>query len=209
MFYYSGLFFDGVIDDPLVGTTIIGFVNVVATYVALLLMDSCGRRTLIMWSSAGMFGSCILIVLSLLGYFNKMVALFAVGSYVSFFEIGLGPIPWLIVAEMFEGKYVTAAMSVSSQINWTCNFIVGVTFPYINEKLGPYSFVPFAIILLLTYVYAWVWLPETHGTTPEELQAELVRKNSGTTYHNMDIEGSANFQSEWAQALAMLEDEEK
>jgi len=37
----------------------------------------------------------------------------------------LGPIPWLIVAEMFSGKYVAAAMGVSSQLNWACNFIVG------------------------------------------------------------------------------------
>ena len=93
VFYYSGLFFDGVIDNPLVGTTLMGAINVVATYVALLLMDKCGRRTLIMWSSAGMFVSCIVIVISLKGYFSNMVALGAVASYVCFFEIGLGPIP--------------------------------------------------------------------------------------------------------------------
>ena len=93
VFYYSGLFFDGVIENPLVGTTLMGGINVLATYVALLLMDKCGRRTLIMWSSAGMFVSCIVIVVSLKGYFSNMVALSAVASYVCFFEIGLGPIP--------------------------------------------------------------------------------------------------------------------
>jgi len=90
VFYYSGLFFDGVIDNPLVGTTLIGAINVLATYVALLLMDRCGRRTLIMWSTAGMFVSCIVIVLALLGYFSKTFALGAVASYVTFFEFGLG-----------------------------------------------------------------------------------------------------------------------
>jgi SP family facilitated glucose transporter-like MFS transporter 3 len=93
VFYYSGLFFDGVIENPLVGTTLMGAINVLATYVALLLMDRCGRRTLIMWSSAGMFVSCIVIVISLNGYFSDTVALAAVASYVCFFEIGLGPIP--------------------------------------------------------------------------------------------------------------------
>jgi len=213
VFYYSGLFFDGVIDNPLVGTTLIGAINVVATYVALLLMDRCGRRTLIMWSSAGMFCSCVVIVLALLGYFSKMVAIGAVASYVSFFEIGLGPIPWLIVAEMFEGKYVTVAMSISCQLNWSCNFFVGLLFPYVNESLGPYSFGPFAVVLLLTFLYAWIWLPETQGTTPAELQAALVKKNSGVTYHNMDIEGMAATappsQGEWEDALAALADEEQ
>lgn len=213
VFYYSGIFFDGVIENPLVGTTIIGAVNVLATYLALLLMDRCGRRTLIMWSTAGMFLSCVMIVLSLLDYFNQTVALGAVASYVSFFEIGLGPIPWLIVAEMFDGKYISSAMSVSSQLNWTCNFFVGLLFPYLNESLGPYSFAPFAIVLLLTFIYAWIWLPETAGTTPAELQAELVKKNALVTYHNMDIQGMAGSvpatQDEWAQAMADIASEEE
>ena len=74
--------------------------NVLAVYAALLLMDKCGRRSLILWSSGGMFFSCVVIVLSLLGYFSNILALVAVNVYVTFFELGLGPIPWLIVAEM-------------------------------------------------------------------------------------------------------------
>jgi len=100
VFYYSTDFFEGVIDNALVGTTIVGAVNVLATYAAIFLMDRCGRKTLILWSSVGMFFSCVVIVMSLLGVFGNITALLAVNSYVIFFEIGLGPIPWLIVAEM-------------------------------------------------------------------------------------------------------------
>ena len=109
---------------------------------------------------------------------------------------------------MFDAKYVTAAMSVSSQVNWVCNFLVGLFFPAINESLGAYSFAPFAVVIALTFFYAWIWLPETQGTTPEELQASLVEKNAGTTYQNIDIEGSlvgpSHTEDEWAQALAEL-----
>jgi SP family facilitated glucose transporter-like MFS transporter 3 len=87
VFYYSTSFFEGVIDNPLVGTTIVGAVNVAATWAVLFMMDSYGRKTLILWSSAGMFISCIFIVMSLLGYFNHIVALLAVNSYVAFFEV--------------------------------------------------------------------------------------------------------------------------
>lgn len=87
VFYYSTIFFEGVIDDPLVGTTLVGVVNVLATYAVLFLMDRLGRRTLILWSSGGMFLSCIAIVLSLRGYFSNIVALLAVISYVAFFEV--------------------------------------------------------------------------------------------------------------------------
>jgi len=69
------------------------------------------------------------------------------------------------------------------------------------------------VVLLLTFLYALIWLPETAGTTPAELQAALIQKNEGFTYHNMDIEGMASTlpptQDEWAQALAALEDEER
>jgi SP family facilitated glucose transporter-like MFS transporter 3 len=118
VFYYSTSFFEGVIDNPLVGTTLVGALNVLATYAVLFLMDRCGRKTLILWSAGGMFLSCLVIVASLLGFLGNMYALAAVCSYVIFFEFGLGPIPWLIVAEMFEGKYVATAMSASSQVNW-------------------------------------------------------------------------------------------
>ena len=50
--------------------------------------------------------------------------------------IGLGPVPWLIVAEMFDSKYVATAMSMACIANWSCNFIVGVTFPYLSLYLG-------------------------------------------------------------------------
>ena len=187
VFYYSTAIFDGIIPNPLVGTTLVGAVNVVATYIALLLMDGCGRRTLLLWSSGGMFLSCIVLMLSLLKYLSNMYALIAVMVYVTFFEIGLGPIPWLIVAEMFDAKYVALAMSASCQLNWLCNFFVGLIFPYMNKYLGPYSFGPFAFVLFLGFTYSAIWLPETQGTTPEELQAALVKKNSTTVYHNMSI----------------------
>mmetsp|Transcript_26823 Transcript_26823/g.38862 ORF Transcript_26823/g.38862 Transcript_26823/m.38862 type:complete len:686 (-) Transcript_26823:257-2314(-) len=211
VFYYSTSFFEGIIDNPLLGTTIVGAVNVVATYVALLLMDSCGRRTLILWSSGGMFMCCVVIVLSLLGYFQNIVALLAVNVYVSFFEIGLGPIPWLIVAEMFDAKYVTTAMAACSQLNWVCNFVVGFVFPYLNEYLGPYSFVPFAMVLALTFIFAALKLPETQGTTPEELMDQLVRKNSSVVYHNMNIEDAHNnpIDLEWKLAMEQLKQEDE
>jgi SP family facilitated glucose transporter-like MFS transporter 3 len=211
VFYYSTTFFEGVIENPLLGTTIVGAVNVIATYAALLLMDSCGRRTLILWSSGGMFFSCVVIVLSLLGYFSNIMALVAVNVYVSFFEIGLGPIPWLIVAEMFEGKYIAVAMSLCSQLNWACNFIVGLLFPLMNEHLGPYSFVPFAVVLAFTFVYAMFVLPETQGTTPEQLVAEMVRRNSKSVFYQVNEGGggAGAIDLEWQKAMEQLMQEEQ
>lgn len=209
VFFYSTAILEGVIDNPLVGTTIIAFVNVLATYVALLVMDSTGRKTLILWSSGGMFLSCIVMVLALKGVLGNMFALLAVNVYVCFFEIGLGPIPWLIVAEMFDGKYVTVAMSLCSQLNWGCNFIVGMVFPYLNAYLGPYSFVPFAIVLAATFLFTLFILPETQGKTPEDLVAEMVRRNSQSMVYEINEEDAGAINQEWKKAMEQLMEEEE
>lgn len=57
-----------------------------------------------MWSAGGMLVSTVVVTLSLLGMLPNVIAVFGVMTFVIFFEIGLGPIPWLIVAEMFDAK---------------------------------------------------------------------------------------------------------
>lgn len=69
-------------------------------------------------------------------------------------------------------------MSVCSIVNWGCNVIVGFFFPFMNKYLGPYSFVPFAAVLLLVFLFALTILPETQGTTPDRLMVEMVRQTS-------------------------------
>jgi len=61
-------------------------------------------------------------------------------------------------------------MSISCIVNWTCNFLVGVSFPTMHAVFGPLCFVPFMIVLLLTLLYVIYALPETHGRTLEEIQ---------------------------------------
>lgn len=170
VFYYSTSLFEGVITPPLLGTTLVGGINVIATYLALQLMDHTERKLLLLWSCFGMLISTIIIVLGLLNYFNKIIALIAVLSFVSFFEIGLGPIPWLIVAEMFDAKWVATAMSLCCIVNWICNFLIGFLFPFMQQALGPYSFAPFAVVLILVIIFIYFRLPETYGRTVEEIQ---------------------------------------
>mmetsp|Transcript_13917 Transcript_13917/g.20893 ORF Transcript_13917/g.20893 Transcript_13917/m.20893 type:complete len:642 (-) Transcript_13917:1518-3443(-) len=144
VFYYSTMFFNGIIDNPLLGTTLVAGINVVATYLAIILMDQCGRKALLAWSSTGML-ICVIIITAVLYEIItfKFIALLAVMAYVSFFEIGLGPIPWLSQAEIFESRHVDAAQSVACQVNWICNFLVGCTFPTLNKALGPAVFFTF------------------------------------------------------------------
>ena len=124
--------------------------------------------------------------------------------------------PWLIVAEMFEAKYVATAMSASCQLNWACNFIVGLVFPYLQSYLGAFSFVPFAVVLLFTIIFVIVWLPETKGTTPEELRDDIVRSLSHLMLFSDDGSNPNNSSSvgnpidiEWRRAMDDLKQQEE
>ena len=152
-------------------------------------MDSHDRKTLMLWSSGGMFVACITIVLSQLGNFSNITALVAVNAFVTFYEIGLGAIPFLIVAEMFDAKYVAVTMPVCSELNWVCSFLVCLLFPSMSKLLGAYSFLPFAAILAASFVFALTAMPETQGTTPEQ----LLLRNSAIVYQpNKEVAASSD-----------------
>lgn len=110
---------------------------------------------------------------------------------------------------MFSGKYVAAAMGTCSQLNWFCNFIIGLVFPYMNEYLGPYSFGPFALVLLITFIFAATILPETQGSTPEELAAEMTRTLSESVIYQPNAESATQIDQEWRKAMEQLQQEEE
>jgi hypothetical protein len=94
--------------------------------------------------------------------------------FVSFFEVGLGPIPWLIGAEIFPNRIRSKAMGLSSTLNWLSNFAVGLSFPSLSLALGPLSFVPFGVVLALAFVLQYLFVPETQGKSLEEIQEEFL-----------------------------------
>lgn len=63
----------------------------------------------------------------------------AIFGFVAFFEVGPGPIPWFIVAELFSQGPRPAAMAIAGCTNWTSNFIIGMGFPYIAVSKGSNS----------------------------------------------------------------------
>lgn len=179
VFYYSNMFFEGVIDDPINGTLAAFAINVLATLFALPLVDRVGRKTLLCWSAGGMFVCCILLTLALLEILPNSMAVVAVLIYISFFELGLGSIPFFLVSELIDPEYFGRMQSLAMTINWLCNFLVGMCFPFMVKHLGSFSFVPFAAALLVAFVYAIVWLPETRGKSLDEVMADIERRRTG------------------------------
>ena len=87
--------------------------------------------------------------------------------YVTFFELGLGPIPWTIGVEIYPAAIRGPAMSLSSTVNWLSNFLVSLAFPHLSARLGGYAFVPFIVALVWTVGMVVVVVPETKGKSVE------------------------------------------
>ncbi|KDO23871.1 hypothetical protein SPRG_22279 [Saprolegnia parasitica CBS 223.65] len=120
--------------------------------------------------------SCVVLTLGLwqlLPYY-EMVSVGGVMLFVWFFEIGLGPIPWLIVAEMFPAKPRPTAMALATMVNWLFSFVIGITFPMLQNHLLENSFVPFGIALVLAFIFTFKYVPETKGKTLEEIQQDMA-----------------------------------
>ncbi|KAM6912424.1 solute carrier family 2, facilitated glucose transporter member 2 [Xenentodon cancila] len=174
IFYYStAIFSQAGVSQPVYATIGVGAINTVFTLVSVALVDKAGRRTLTL---VGLGGMCCCAVAMTVGlkfqndfWWMSYVTMSAIFLFVSFFEIGPGPIPWFIVAELFSQGPRPAAIAVAGCCNWTSNFLIGMTFPYIETWLGSYVFILFALLLLGFTVFIYLRVPETKGKTFEEI----------------------------------------
>uniref|UniRef100_A0A674CER8 Solute carrier family 2 member 1 n=1 Tax=Salmo trutta TaxID=8032 RepID=A0A674CER8_SALTR len=184
VFYYSTDIFEKAgVAQPVYATIGAGVVNTAFTVVSLFVVERAGRRSLHLLGLIGMAGAAILmtIALALLDKLPWMsyVSIVAIFAFVAFFEIGPGPIPWFIVAELFSQGPRPSAFAVAGFSNWTANFIVGMAFPYVEQLCGPYVFVIFTILLLSFFIFTYFKVPETKGRTFDEISAGF-RQSAGT-----------------------------
>ncbi|XP_043542739.1 solute carrier family 2, facilitated glucose transporter member 4-like [Chiloscyllium plagiosum] len=141
-----------------------------------------GRRTLHLLGLAGMSGCAFTMTVSL-ALLEKLpwmsyISTVAIFGFVAFFEVGPGPIPWFIVAELFSQGPRPAAMTIAGFANWTSNFIVGMTFQYIVALCGPFVFLIFAFLLIGFFGFTYFKVPETRGKTFDEIAASFRRNPS-------------------------------
>uniref|UniRef100_A0A8C6KZQ8 Solute carrier family 2 member 1a n=2 Tax=Nothobranchius furzeri TaxID=105023 RepID=A0A8C6KZQ8_NOTFU len=176
VFYYStGIFERAGVSQPVYATIGAGVVNTIFTVVSLFIVEHVGRRPLHLIGLMGMAVSAVFltVAMALLDQLSWMsyVSIVAIFSFVAFFEIGPGPIPWFIVAELFSQGPRPAAVAVAGFCNWSANFLVGMFFQYVEQLCGPFVFIIFTVLLLGFFVFTYFKVPETKGRTFEEISA--------------------------------------
>ena len=156
----------------------IGLTNVVFTIVAVLLLDKIGRRVFLLAGTATL--TVAIVLLGIFFYFPGLkesaphLGLAALLLYIAGFAIGLGPIFWLMISEIYPLAIRPAAMSVATVTNWTFNFAVSFTFLTVVSALGrPGAFWLYAGFSVLAILFFWRFVPETKDQTLEEIEQEL------------------------------------
>ena len=161
----------------ILATVGIGVVNVLMTVVALLLLDSAGRRKLLLVGLAIMAVclAAITVAFSLGTQAVGGVTAVALAAYVGGFAIGLGPIFWLLIAEIFPLAYRGRGMSVASMANWGSNLVVALVFLDLIRLLTPGgTFALFAVFTVFALAFAWKFVPETNGRSLEQIESDMA-----------------------------------
>lgn len=162
-------------DTALLQSIIVGFVNFVFTIVAVRLVDKLGRKTLLLWGTAGMTISLLYLTLTFaFDSSNSFGVLISLLAYIAFFAASLAPVMWVVTSEMYPTRFRGVAMSFSTAVSWGFTLLVVQFFPWLLNNLGGMtSFGFFAGFSLLAFIFIKFYIPETKGKSLEQIESDL------------------------------------
>jgi SP family sugar:H+ symporter-like MFS transporter len=159
-----------------------GFVNILATIPAIVLVDRIGRKPLLLAGSVGMALalSTMAVVFTtagvssdgrpVLSHTAAVTGLVAANLYIMAFGVSWGPVMWVLLGEMFPNRLRGAALAVSGATNWAANFAVTVTFLVLLSTVGlAGAYALYAVGAMLSLLFVWAAVRETKGKTLEEM----------------------------------------
>ena len=161
----------------ILATAGVGLVNVIMTLVAMRLLDRVGRRPMLLWGLTGMAVALLILAICFwigLGGALSWITVISVAAYVGFFAIGLGPVFWLLISEIYPLAIRGRGMSLATIANWVFNMIVSFTFLDLVNGIGrgP-TFLIYALLTIATILFTWFLVPETKGRTLEQIEDRL------------------------------------
>lgn len=180
LFYSASIFEDTGSDiSGSDATLIIGVTQVTSTLVAVAIIDKAGRRILLLIS-----GVLMAVSTALMGVYFQLkendpasmdnfgwLPISSICIFIIFFSIGFGPVPWLVMAELFSEDVKSVAGSIAGTSNWLSAFVVTLLFPILKSSIGPGpTFWIFTAIAVIAFFYSLFFVPETKGRTIIEIQ---------------------------------------
>ncbi|KAL7288117.1 facilitated trehalose transporter Tret1 [Trichogramma pretiosum] len=201
IFYASKIFASASEDiSASTSTIIVGVIQVVAVFISTLIVDRAGRRILLLSSIVSMFVTTLIIgIYFFLKHQNAeqvksigWLPLLCICLFIFMFSIGFGPIPWMMMSELFSSTIKGIAGSSACLFNWFMAFIVTKYYSPLEEAAGNYTcFWIFSGICLGGIVFVLFLVPETKGKTLEQIQFELGGNKPSSSSINSSIAGNS------------------
>ena len=173
MFYTVSIFESaGFKENGQFATVIVGLAQVVSTVLACILMDKAGRRKLLAIAGIGMGLSCFTMAYCFLDTDSSgSLSLLSLVLYIVAFALGWGPIPMLIMSEVFPVKTRGPATSMASITSWGSSFVVTSSYGLLLSLFGQSgAFALFGICCILSVVFVARMVPETKGKSLEDIE---------------------------------------
>ncbi|KAJ6926568.1 plastidic glucose transporter 4-like [Populus alba x Populus x berolinensis] len=178
VYYSTAVFRSAGIASDVAASALVGASNVFGTTIASSLMDRQGRKSLLITSFFGMAASMLLLSLSFtwkaLAPYSGTLAVLGTVCYVLSFSLGAGPVPALLLPEIFASRIRAKAVALSLGMHWAANFVIGLYFLSFVNKFGISSvYLGFSGICLSAVLYIAANVVETKGRSLEEIERAL------------------------------------
>ncbi|MBA3994418.1 MAG: MFS transporter [Cyanobacteria bacterium DS2.3.42] len=163
----------------ILATAGLGAVNVIATIVATGFIDKAGRRPLLLGGLCVMVVSLAILSATLMfagsAPWVSAVAATSLALFVAAFAVSLGPIPYVIMSEIFPQRVRSMGMSLAAASAWGCNMVVTVSFLSMMEMMGQANlFWLYCAICLAGLVFSYLRVPETNNCSLEDIEKNLM-----------------------------------
>ncbi len=159
-----------------------GVVSVLATLIGIWLVGRHGRRPLLMIGLAFVVLAQVLLclVLQLLpaNLVQSYLALACILMFLLFMQTFISPVYWLLMSELFPSHLRGVLTGIAVCFQWLCNAFVAFMFPMALERLGSNTFLLFAGINVVSFLFVLRWVPETRGKSLEQIEQHMEEQLS-------------------------------
>jgi sugar porter (SP) family MFS transporter len=203
--YYGTTFFHGArVDSPFLISLITNIINVVSTLPGLLVVETWGRRNLLMIGAVGM-AICHLTIAIFAsavdnsdGPTSSKVLIIFLSIFIFFYAASWGPVCWVVTAEIYPLKVRAKAMSVSTASNWLLNFGIAYGTPYMVSTgqgyadMGSKVFYVWGAFCILAGIFVYCMIYETSKISLEQIDEMYERVDYA--WNSKKFEPSWSFQ---------------